>query len=218
MKFFCSTVGKKYIMGITGLIWTGFVLGHMAGNLLILVDPKLYNLYGHAIVSNLPLLYGSETVLVLALLVHVFTAIRLTAQNNAARDQSYYMGTNGEKAVTFASRTMIFTGSIILVFFIYHIITFKYGAWYTVTYDGVEMRDLHRLVLEVFQQPVYVIGYLLSMIVLGLHLSHGVSSMFKSWGFNHPKYTPLLEKFGYVYAVIVAAGFISQPIYAFLQR
>lgn len=128
------------------------------------------------------------------------------------------MTANGEKAPSFASRTMVYTGSIILVFAVYHILTFKYGAFYTATYDGVEMRDIHRLVIEVFQNPAYVLGYILCMMVLALHLSHGVSSMFQSWGFNHPKHTPCLEKFGYVYALIVAAGFIAQPLYAMMQR
>lgn len=218
MSFFSSTVGKKYIMGITGLVWTGFVLSHMAGNMLIFVSPELYNAYGHALVSNKPFLYTAEAVLVLALLVHVITAFSLTAQNNSARDTKYYMDTNGEKGVSFASRTMIFTGSLILVFVIYHLITFKYGAWYTVTYDGVEMRDLHRLIIEVFQNPAYVVGYIVCLLALGLHLSHGVGSMFKSWGFNHPKYTPMLEKVGYLYAVVVTLGFISQPLYVFLQH
>lgn len=218
MTFFSSTIGKKYIMGITGLIWTGFVMSHMAGNMLILISPELYNAYGHALISNKPLIYTAEAVLVLALVVHAITAFALTAQNQTAREQKYYMPTNGEKSVTFASKTMIFTGSIILVFVVYHLITFKYGPWYTVTYDGVEMRDLHRLVIEVFNDPRYVAGYIVSLLALGLHLSHGVGSMFKSWGFNHPKYTPMLEKFGYLYAFIVTAGFISQPIYVMMQR
>lgn len=217
MGFFRSTIGKKYIMGITGLIWTGFVLTHMAANMLILVDPQMYNEYTYAITSNKPLLYAAEAVLVLSLLVHVITAFCLTASNNSARDTKYYMTTNGEKGVTFASKTMIFSGSIILVFLVYHLITFKYGPYYTVTYGGVEMRDMHRLVVEVFKSPAYVVGYIFSLFALGLHLSHGVSSMFKSWGFNHPLYTPMLEKFGYVYAAVVAAGFISQPIYVILQ-
>ena len=217
MGFACSTIGKKYVMGITGLIWAGFVLTHMAANMLILIDAQLYNAYSHALISNKPLLYGAEAMLVLSLLVHVVTAFFLTATNNSARDSKYYMETNGEKGVTFASKTMIFSGTIILVFVVYHLITFKYGPWYTVTYDGVEMRDLHKLVIEVFQSPAYVVGYIFCLVVLGLHLSHGVSSMFKSWGFNHPRYTPCLEKFAYFYAAIVALGFISQPIYVLIQ-
>ena len=217
MNFFSSTVGKKYIMGITGLIWTGFVFTHMLANLLILIDAQMYNAYSHALISNKPLLYTAEAVLVLSLVIHVITAFRLTMQNNAARDQDYYTGTNGEKSVTFASKTMIYTGSIILVFVIYHLITFKYGPWYTVNYDGVEMRDLHKLVIEVFQSPAYVAGYLFSLVILGLHLSHGVGSMFKSWGFNHPKYTPLIDKAGVVYAIVVAAGYMAAPIYIMVK-
>ena len=84
-----------------------------------------------------------------------------------------------------------------------------------VEYAGEEMRDLHRLVMEVFQDPLYVAGYVICLILLGIHLSHGFSSVFQSFGWNHPKYTPLIKKAGWAYAVIVAAGFISQPLYLF---
>lgn len=218
MSIISSTLGKKYLIAVTGLIWSLFVMQHMLGNLLILVGPEAYNSYSHAITSNPLLLYGGEAVLLLSLLAHIGLAISINLENKKARGVSYYMTANGEKAPSFASRTMVYTGSIILVFAVYHILTFKYGAFYTATYDGVEMRDIHRLVIEVFQNPAYVLGYILCMMVLALHLSHGVSSMFQSWGFNHPKHTPCLEKFGYVYALIVAAGFIAQPLYAMMQR
>ena len=112
---------------------------------------------------------------------------------------------------------MIYHGSLLFAFVVYHLITFKFGTVYMVTYDGLEMRDIHRLVVEVFQSPVYVAGYVLCMIAVGVHLSHGVSSMFKSWGFNHPKYTPMIEKAAGAYAVIVALGFIAQPLYVFMK-
>ena len=218
MTFFGSKIGKKYMMGVTGLIWSGFVLMHMLGNLLIFAGPKAYNSYSHAIVSNHIVLYGAEVVLLLSLAIHISLAVLLNRESKKARGSSYYMTPNGQKGASLASRTMVFTGAIILVFVIYHLITFKYGPHYTAVYGGVEMRDLYALVIEVFKNPAYVGGYVFCLLVLGIHLSHGVGSMFKSWGFNHPKYTPWLERFGYVYAVIVAAGFISQPIFAMMQR
>jgi succinate dehydrogenase / fumarate reductase, cytochrome b subunit len=98
------------------------------------------------------------------------------------------------------------------------LITFKYGPHYTTTIDGVEMRDLHRLVIEVFQSPVYVGWYVVSMIAVFLHLSHGFYSAFASLGIYHPRYSPWLNRFGYLYAAIIAAGFLSQPLYVFLVR
>ncbi|MFN3455223.1 MAG: succinate dehydrogenase cytochrome b subunit, partial [Pseudobdellovibrio sp.] len=179
LDFLKSTVGRKYIMGITGLVWMGFIFGHMAGNMLILVSPDLYNSYGHAIVSNKILLYGTEVTLTLAIIAHVATAISLTIRNRQARgDTRYAMTPNGDKGSSLASKTMALQGSIILAFIILHLITFKYGKHYDTVVNGVQMRDLHRLVVEVFQQPGYVVWYFVSLILLMFHLSHGAHSIF----------------------------------------
>ncbi len=215
MGFFSSSIGKKYIMGIAGLIWTGFVAGHMAGNLFIFAGAETFNKYGHAIVSNKALLYGTEIVLLSALFVHVFLAINLTLANKKAKPSKYAMGANEEKRSTLASRTMAVHGSVILAFIIYHLITFKYGPHYWIEYDGEKMRDLHRLVIEVFANPAYVFGYVICLILLGIHLRHGAWSVFQSFGINHPRYTPLLKCFAVGYAVVVAGGFISQPLYVY---
>lgn len=216
--FVKSTVGRKYIMGISGLVWMGFVLSHMAGNMLILVSPDLYNAYGHAIVSNKPLLYGAESVLVLALIVHVMTAISLTVENRKAKGSRYAVNPNGEKGPTLASQTMGMQGSVILAFIILHLATFKYGTHYDTVVNGVQMRDLHRLVVEVFQSPGYVLWYVVALILLMFHLSHGASSIFQSFGFLERKMQKGLRKFAWTYAIIVVAGFLSQPAYVFLMR
>lgn len=214
--FLKSSIGKKYLMGLSGFIWVGFVASHMLGNMLIFVGAEAYNKYSHALISN-PAIYLAELGLVGALVLHVFLAINLSLQNKKAREQDYYSGTNGEKGVSSASKTMIFHGSLLLAFIVYHLITFKYGPVYMVTYDGVEMRDIFRLVIEVFQSPVYVLGYVACMVAVGIHLSHGVSSIFRSWGFAHPKYTPMIEKISILYAVVVAAGFMAQPIFVLIK-
>lgn len=212
MSYLTSSIGRKQIMGFTGLAWSAFVLSHMLGNMLILVGPDAYNKYSHALISN-PFIYLAEGGLVLTLLTHVLTGLKLTFENRSARPEKYSMPTSGEKAARFQSKFMAFHGTLILVFIVLHLITFKYGAHYTTTVDGVEMRDLHRLVLEVFREPGYVIWYLICLVGVGLHLSHGFYSSFASLGFYHPRYSPMLAKFGYVYAVVIAAGFISQPLY-----
>lgn len=202
-------------MGLAGAGWTLFVAGHMAGNLLIFAGPEAFNSYGHAIVSNKPLLYGTEIFLIICLLVHVGLGISLTLQNKKAKPNKYAVNPNAEKKSSSASKTMAIHGSIVLAFIIYHLITFKYGTFYSVTYEGVEMRDLHRLMVEVFSSPAYVAGYVVCLLLLGVHLSHGASSVFQSLGINHPHYTPAIKKAGIAYAFIVAAGFISQPVYVF---
>lgn len=213
--FLGSTVGKKYLMGITGLIWAGFVLAHMAGNLLIFVSSDAYNAYGHALTSG-NIIYVAEAVLILALITHVFTAISLTRHNRAAKNQRYAVAAGGKKKVSLASRTMAVQGSLILAFIILHIATFKYGTYYETNVHGVVMRDLAKLITEVFQSPGYVAWYILCLILLGFHLSHGVGSSFQSLGLMEGTYRNFWKKLSCAYAVIVALGFIAQPTYLFL--
>ena len=214
MGYFKSAIGRKQLMAATGLVWALFVLTHMAGNLLILVSADAYNKYAHAIVNN-PFLYIAEAGLLGTLALHILNGIWLTAENRSARTHKHAMPTNGAKSAKFQSRFMAFHGTILLVFIVLHIITFKYGPYYETVVDGVQVRDLHRLVIEVFQSPIYVAWYLVALVGVGLHLSHGLYSSFASLGVFHPKFSPLLQKIGYLYAVIVAAGFIVQPIYVY---
>ena len=202
-------------MGIAGLVWTLLVFGHMLGNLTLFISPQAYNSYGHAIVSNKPLLYGTEAALILSILVHVFLGIWVSLQNKKATPGKYAVAANSQKKASWASKTMVWQGSIILVFIILHLCTFKYGTEHWVIYDGVEMRDLHKLIVEVFANPEYVIGYVISLVLLGFHLSHGFGSAFQSLGFNHPRYTPAIKTMSWVYGVVVALGFIAQPVYVY---
>ena len=215
--FLGSTVGKKYLMGITGLIWAGFVLVHMAGNLLIFVSNDAYNAYGHAITSG-NIVYVAEVILVLALIAHVSLAINLTANNREAKAQKYAVAAKGKKRVTLASRTMAIQGSLILVFIILHLITFKYGTVYTTNVHGTEMRDLAKLMVEVFAQPGYVVWYVICLILLGFHLKHGVGSSFQSLGLMEGTYRETWRKLSIAYGIIVALGFIAQPLYIFFGR
>lgn len=203
-------------MGISGLIWAGFVLAHMAGNLLIFVSHDAYNSYGHLLTSGY-IIYVAEAVLILALVAHVTMAILLTRQNRAAKSQTYAVSAKGAKKVTLASRTMAIQGSLILVFLIYHLITFKYGEVYYTTVNGVQMRDLARLMVEVFEQPMYVVGYVISLVILGFHLKHGVGSSFQSLGLMEGSYRETWKKLSIAYGVIVALGFTAQPIYLFIR-
>jgi succinate dehydrogenase / fumarate reductase cytochrome b subunit len=206
-------------MGVTGLVWSLFVLTHMMGNLLLFVGADAYNKYSHAIISN-PMVYLAEAGLVLTLLMHVVSGVKLTLENRSARPQKYAMPTNGDKAARFQSKWMAFHGLLLLAFIITHIITFKYGPGlaegYVTTVGGVQMRDIHRLVVEVFHNPGALAWYALALVAVGLHLSHGFYSAFASLGIYHPKFTPCLSKFGYLYAVIVALGFLAPPVYVFL--
>ncbi len=210
-SFLTSTVGKKYLMGLSGLIWTGFVFAHMAGNMLMFVSPDAYNTYGHNLVSG-NIIYFIEGLLILALLTHVGLAVNLTLENRRARTSRYAVLGGKEKGSRWASRTMALHGTIILIFLVSHLITFKFGAYYETTVDGVVMRDLFRLMIEIFTQPIYFAWYAISLVLLGFHLSHGVGSVFQSFGLLHPSYQPLIKTISWVYASVVVLGFLSQPI------
>jgi succinate dehydrogenase / fumarate reductase cytochrome b subunit len=201
-------------MGVTGLGLCLFLLIHMTGNLLILAGPEAFNSYSHALVTN-HLIFVAEAGLVVMFLAHVFKAVATTLRNKAARPIGYTVNSKGDKHTTPVSRTLMVQGIVILVFVILHLATFKYGPHYTVVYNGVEQRDLFRLVLEVFHNPGYVIWYTIALLVLSFHLGHGFYSSLQSLGLNHPKYTPALKTLGYVYDVIVSGGFIILPLYVY---
>ena len=194
----------------------GFIFGHMAGNMLIFVSADAFNSYGHSIVSNKILLYGAESIILVALIIHIFCAISLTLQNRAARSSRYAKNPNAEKASSWASKNMGIQGSAILAFIILHLITFKYGTYYETNVNGVQMRDLHRLMIETFAQPGYVIWYIVCLVLLLFHLSHGAASILQSFGVLERKMQENIKKGAWLYALVVVGGFLSQPIYVFL--
>lgn len=213
-KYLSSTIGRKQIVGITGLLLCIFLLLHVSGNLIMFFSAKAYNLYGHAMTSN-PFIYVAELGLCVLFLGHMTQAIYLSVKNKLARPTAYVVVAKGEKKTPIVTQFMWQQGVIILVFVVLHLITFKYGTIYMVDYNGVEVRDLFRLIVEVFQSPVYVAWYVVALIVLGLHLSHGFQSTFKTLGFNHPKYEPKIKLAGNLFTAFVAIGFIIQPLYVF---
>lgn len=215
--FVTSTVGMKFLMGMSGLIWVGFVMAHMLGNLLLFVGSDAYNSYSHALTSG-NIIYIAEAALIFSLLTHVVMGIRLTLKNRMARGSQYHVKPSGDKKGTLASRTMMFHGSITLFFIIYHLITFKFGTYYTTTVHGTEMRDIYRLLMEVFSNPIYVIGYTICLFFLMAHLSHGVSSVFQTFGINNRAHDKKIRLAGLTYAFIVGGGFLIQPIYVYFLK
>ncbi|HMN68342.1 MAG TPA: succinate dehydrogenase cytochrome b subunit [Bdellovibrionales bacterium] len=213
-RWLASTIGRKQIIGLTGLGLSLFVLSHMLGNMLILAGPKAYNEYSHALISN-PLIYAAEVGLIVIFVVHLGLALLLQIKNRGARDSRYAVMSNGPKGTSWTQRTLLAQGLVILVFVILHLVTFKYGTHYTADYGKGEIRDLHRLVIEVFNEPGYVIWYVVALVVLGLHLWHGVASVFQTFGAYHPRYQPTIKAISFGYAAFVMFGFLSQPLYVY---
>ncbi len=204
-------------MAVTGLLLSLFTLAHMAGNLLIFVSADAYNAYGHALISN-PLIYVAEAGLVVLSFLHLYLAVCLTLEARRARPNAYAVLPKGSRGgVSIAARSMILTGLVLFAFVVLHLITFKYGEHFTTTVDGKEIRDLYALVFQVFSDPIYVAWYLFSLVGLGLHLSHGVSSTFQTFGWNHPGMNPIVKRAGQGFALVVMLGFAAVPVFVYLK-
>jgi succinate dehydrogenase / fumarate reductase cytochrome b subunit len=215
-SFMMSSIGKKTVMAKTGLALCGFLITHLIGNCLIFVGADQFNLYAHTLVSN-PAIYIAEAILVILFLSHIFMAVKLVIENKVARPIGYAMKKATGGGATFASATMPYTGFIILIFLVTHIMHFKYGTNYSTVVDGVEMRDIFRTVIEYFSSPIWVVWYVVAMTTLGIHLSHGFQSAFQSLGFNHPKYTPIIKCVGILFSIFIAIGFSSLAIFCHFQ-
>ncbi|MDJ0690565.1 MAG: succinate dehydrogenase cytochrome b subunit [Xenococcaceae cyanobacterium MO_188.B32] len=214
IKFYNSSLGKKIITGVTGLGLSLFVLFHMTGNLVLLTDSEAYNQLAHFLNSLGILLYLVEFILLGLVVFHVAIAISIQINKQQARPLNYEQITSigNPSKQSISSRTMIFTGLILLVFLVFHLLTFKFGTYYSTVINGVEMRDLARLVIEKFQSPVYTFSYVGVMIFLGFHLRHGVWSAFQSIGAMNARFSPLIYTFALILAVLISGGFLVLPL------
>ncbi len=176
--------------------------------------PDAFNHYSHKLISN-PLVYPAEIGLILIFLLHVYKTIRLTLVSRSARPQGYAMKRRAEytSRKSLASTTMIVSGLFLLLFVPLHVWTFKFGAYYQST--EADVRDLNRLVFEIFSRPGYVVFYVIAMIVVGFHLWHGVSSTVQTVGIDTRRVTPVVRRIGWASAIIIAAGFIAIPLWVF---
>ena len=206
--FYASMVGKKAVMGVTGLIWVGFVVVHSLGNLLVFRGPGAINSYSHFLQSTGELLWAVRIVLIVAVTLHVVAAVQLTAQSRAARPVRY---TKRESQVaTIASRTIRWGGAFLLVFIVLHILHFTTG---TIKPAGVFTRgDVYANVVASFRIWWVTLFYVLAMIALGLHLFHGAWSSVRSIGVSPPSPQPLHKKASVAIALFVWAAFTAVPI------
>lgn len=212
-----SPIGKKLITGITGLGLGAFVLIHMVGNLLMFVSGDLYNAYGRFIENLGPLLWLIELGLLGFVLVHAGYGLHLFIQKRRSRPVPYatYQSRGYPSLQTPSSRTMIWTGAVLGIFIVTHLFTFKFGPYYLTDLQGREVRDLARLVVEVFHQPTYTAGYTAVMVLLGFHLRHGLWSALQSLGVLAQPWRSLAYSASFLVAVGVAIGFFALPLAIF---
>ena len=202
-NFITSPIAKKLGMALTGLIWYGFLIGHLLGNFLLLKGDggEAFDAYAEFL-HNFPLLIPIEIFLLLAVALHVYLAIRVTADNRRARPVGYQV-TRSSGGRSFASSSMAYTGTLTLIFVVIHIATFKYGD----RIDG----SLYKLVVQTFQQTGYAVWYVVAMIVLGFHLWHAFHSAFQTLSLR----SKVIRNVGSVLCIFIAAGFVLLPIAAY---
>jgi succinate dehydrogenase / fumarate reductase cytochrome b subunit len=204
--FYSSTTGKKAVMAVSGCILFLFVVGHLIGNLQIYEGPGQLNRYAVLLRAEPPLLWAVRIVLLAMVLLHIWSSVQLAARNISARPEGYIK----RKATrsSYASRTMYWSGPIILAFVIYHLLDFTFGKVNPHFVPG----NVYGNVVASFQVIPVAAFYIIAMLLLCLHLYHGLWSMFQSLGIAHPRWTPLLRRGAAVVAILIAAGNISIPV------
>lgn len=211
VRLYDAPIGKKAVMALTGLVLFGFVLVHMLGNLQIFLPPGAdgsyaIDVYGAALQNNPPVLWGARLVLLLSVIAHIVSATQLALLKNAARPVPYVRHT--PIVSSYASRTMYWSGPILAFFIVYHLLHFTTGT----VHPGFMHLHVHDNVVAGFSVWYVSLFYIISMVLLGMHLYHGVWSMFQSLGVAHPSYTPKLRFAALAFALVISAGNISIPL------
>jgi succinate dehydrogenase / fumarate reductase cytochrome b subunit len=214
VKFLESSLGKKFVMASTGLFISLFLIEHLVGNLLLLINDngKVYETFTEIMASNYNIpVRIIEVGLFIFFIYHIINGIRLWWTNRNTRDTRYQVNNPSENS-TFFSRFMIQSGTIVFIFLVIHLRTFffpyRFGNPGNTVYEGI---------VEAFSSPWYSGFYLAALVLLAFHLVHGVQSAFQTLGLNHKKYTPLIKTFGIIFSIVLCAGFALIPIY-FLFR
>ena len=206
--FWASTNGKKAVMAVTGVVLFLFVVFHMVGNLQLFEGPEQLNFYGFALRRFPEALWAARCTMLLCVALHIWASVQLALIKNAARPIPYTKRDN--VASDYASRTMYWSGPILLAFIIFHLLHLTAGV---IQPGGKFIEgDIYHNVVVGFQVWYVSAWYIFSMILLGFHISHGAWSMFQSLGMNHPRHTPILKKAAGLLAIVVVLGYSSVPI------
>lgn len=215
---FSSSIGKKLIMGITGLFLISFLAVHCFLNAFVFFDNTgvLFNEGAHFMATNW-IIRAMEVVLMAGLLLHIVQGARLTFQNQAARPEKYAYN-NGNANSKWYSRSMGLLGTLLLIFLIVHLSQFWTVSRFTgiPTTDAAGHEDLYAVMKETFSNIWMVVLYVLSMISLAYHLLHGFASAFQTMGWNHKKYTPIIKTIGVWFSILIPLIFAAMPVWIYL--
>ena len=224
-SFYKSALGKKAVMALTGIVFWGFVLGHMLGNLKVFAGQAAFNQYAewlrdlaYPAIPHEGVLWIARVVLLVALALHVHAAVALTRMNRAARPKGY--ARRDVQQADWASRTMRWSGVALFGFIVYHILHFTTGQAHhdfqapLETAEGVQHFAYQNLT-SAFEIGWVAALYVVAMLFLGLHLYHGLWSLFQSLGWNHPRFNRWRRAFAVVFALVISLGFLLVPVSVF---
>ncbi len=203
-----ASIVKKTAMALTGLAWLVFLVGHLVGNFLLFKGPDSFNAYAAFLEGTGGALYIAEIGLIAFLGLHIYSGIKVTMENRKARQHRYEVQSTNGKATVF-SRSMFIGGILIAVFVVTHVATFKFGD-----HGGVD--GLYGLVIRSFKNPLTVAWYVLAMVAIGMHLSHGIGSSFQTLGVAKSAWRARLRIAGVASGWLIAAGFAILPIWAMI--
>jgi succinate dehydrogenase / fumarate reductase cytochrome b subunit len=214
VRFWRSAVGKKWVMAVSGIVLLGYVLAHMVGNLKVFLGKEHINVYGEWLrdlgepaLPRTVLLWGMRIVLIAAFAGHIIAAYQLTRMNHHARPTKY-QSKRDYAAANFASRTMRWTGIIVALFVVFHLLDLTWGP---ANPDFVRGDPYDNLFYSFERVPVAIV-YIVAMLALGLHIFHGAWSMFQSLGLNNPRWNIWRRYFAIAFAVVITVGNVSMPL------
>lgn len=214
-RMLASSVGRKFVMAVTGLMLCGFLIGHLAGNLLLFGGPEAFDAYA-AWIHNQEFLPLIELGLLLLFLAHIYLAVVVTLENRAARSKRYAVKHSKQAGMPPLPphNWMFVSGAIVLGFVLLHLADLRIGLRPDLAlpeWDEHHPR-MYEMTVAVLSNPLSRVVYIIGTIFLGLHLSHGAASAFRSLGWDHPKYTPTIRLMSWLFAIVIGVGFCSLPI------
>ena len=211
LSLFDTTIGKKAVMAVTGLVLLGFLIGHMLGNLQVFLSANALDGYAHKLQTLGPLLWGVRGILLFSFILHGWMVVDLYARSNAARPIAYRV--QKTVATTYAAKIMWLSGIVILLFVVFHIAHFTFpGLSMSANYAHDAHGKVYQNVVNGFRVP-WVSGiYLLAQILLGLHIFHGAWSVLQTLGLSHPRYFNRLRRFAKAISVVIVVGNCSIPL------
>jgi succinate dehydrogenase / fumarate reductase cytochrome b subunit len=211
LRFWNTTVGKKAVMAVSGVILAGFVLAHLLGNLQIFLGPDQFNGYARTLRHLPELVWPTRVLLLVMVTLHIWSSLQLAVVKSEARPVGYVKQT--AIGSSYASRTMYLSGPVIAAFVVYHLMQFTFGMGGTPYHEF----DAYGNVIQGFRVPAVSIFYVIAMALLCLHLRHGLWSMFQSLGFSHPRHMLRIRRAASLLALFIFFGFISIPIAVMLK-